>query len=61
MKITGQESIENLKGYLFLQKMQGSLANKTYTIFLTQKLQTSSVTGKNQYTHNNCQFLVNLL
>lgn len=47
MKITGQESIENLKGYLFLQKMQGSLANKTYTIFLTQKLQTSSVTGKN--------------
>lgn len=41
MKITGQQSIDNLDVYLQIQKMQGTLINKIFTVFLTQKEQTN--------------------
>ena len=42
MKITGQESIDNLDAYFTIQKMQGKSLNNIYTIFLTQKEQKTS-------------------
>jgi len=50
MKITGQQSIDNLDAYLQIQKLQGkSLKNVIFTIFLQQKEQTNCL-GK---TFNN--------
>lgn len=50
MKITGQESIENLKAYIQVQKLQGnSLRNTIFTLFLTQKEQ---VNGLGQVFNN---------
>lgn len=49
MRITGQDSIDNLDAYLQLQKLQGNSLNKLYTLFLTQKEQTNHL-GK---TFNN--------
>lgn len=47
MKITGQESLNNLDGFFALQRLQGnSLKNQIYTIFLTKKEQTNSLSQK---------------
>ena len=43
MKITGQESINNLDNYLKFQKLQGNSLNDTYTLFLYQKEQTNKL------------------
>ncbi len=42
MKITGQDSIDNLDGYINLQKAQGKSVKGLYTLFLYQKTQTNS-------------------
>ena len=39
MKITGQQSIDNLKAYIEFQQTQGNSLNNMYTIFLQQKEQ----------------------
>ena len=42
MKITGQESIDNLDAFFTIQKLQGKPLKDIYTIFLTQKEQQTS-------------------
>ena len=42
MKITGQESIDNLDAFFTIQKLQGKQLKDIYTIFLTQKEQQTS-------------------
>ncbi len=46
MKITGQKSINNLKGYILLQKAQGTLLSGTYSMFLEQEEQTNRLGKK---------------
>ena len=41
MKITGQQSIDNIDAYLQLQQLQGNSLNNLFTLFLTQKEQTN--------------------
>ena len=50
MRITSQEAIDNLKGYIAMQKLQGNSLKGIYTIFLYDAEQTDWQ-GK---THNNC-------
>jgi hypothetical protein len=50
MKITSQEAIDNLKGYIAMQKLQGNSLKGTYTIFLYDAEQIDRQ-GK---IHNNC-------
>lgn len=50
MKITSQEAIDNLEGYIAMQKLQGNSLKGIYTIFLYDAEQTDWQ-GK---THNNC-------
>lgn len=49
MRITGQQSIDNIDAYLQLQQLQGNSLNNLFTLFLTRKEQTNSL-GK---TFNN--------
>lgn len=41
MRITGQQSIDNIDAYLQLQQLQGNSLNNLFTLFLTQKEQTN--------------------
>lgn len=41
MRITGQQSIDNIDSYLQLQQLQGNSLNNLFTIFLTRKEQTN--------------------
>lgn len=41
MKITGQQSIDNIDAYLQLQQSQGNSLNNLFTLFLTRKEQTN--------------------
>lgn len=50
MKISSQESIENLRAHIALQKSQGNLLQGFHTLFLSKKLQTTSL-GKSFYNY----------
>lgn len=41
MRITGQQSIDNIDSYLQLQQLQGNSLNNLFTLFLTRKEQTN--------------------
>ncbi|MCI8470480.1 MAG: hypothetical protein HFJ35_03160 [Clostridia bacterium] len=41
MRITGQQSIDNINSYLQLQQLQGNSLNNLFTLFLTKKEQTN--------------------
>lgn len=41
MRITGQQSIDNIDAYIQLQQLQGNSLNNLFTLFLTQKEQTN--------------------
>ncbi len=46
MRITGQQSIDNIDSYLQLQELQGNSLNNLFTLFLTRKEQTNFLGNK---------------